>query len=144
MTAAAAFGVKISWLGKGALFRWPFGGLMRWLSGIPVHRGRSEGVVGQAAEALAAVDSLTLVIAPEGTRSRTRFWKSGFYHIATAAAIPIFPVYIDRPTRCVGAGPAIYPTGDIRRYMDVIRAVYADKRGIRPGNAGLVALRDEN
>jgi 1-acyl-sn-glycerol-3-phosphate acyltransferase len=117
---------------------------MRWLGGIPVHRDRSEGVVGQAAEALAAADSLILAITPEGTRSRTAFWKSGFYHIATAAGVPIFPVYIDRPTRHLGAGPAIYPSGDVHRDMDVIRDFYAGRRGIRPGNAGAVRLREEN
>jgi len=144
LVAAAAFGVKISWLGKDALFRWPLGGLMRWLGGIPVRRDRSEGAVQQAADAFAAAESLILVIAPEGTRSRALFWKSGFYHIATAARVPIFPVYIDGPTRRVGAGPAIHPTGDVRRDMDVIRDFYADTRGIRPGNAGVVKLREEN
>jgi 1-acyl-sn-glycerol-3-phosphate acyltransferase len=144
LLAAAAFGVKISWLGKDALFRWPFGRLMRWLGGIPVHRDRSEGVVQQAAEALAAADSLVLAITPEGTRSPTAFWRSGFYHIATAAGVPIFPVYIDRPTRHIGAGPAIHPSGDLHRDMDLIRDFYAGRQGIRSANAGAIRLREEN
>jgi 1-acyl-sn-glycerol-3-phosphate acyltransferase len=144
LLAAAAFGVKISWLCKDALFKWPFSRLMCWLGGVPVHRDRSEAVVQQAAEALNAADSLILAITPEATRSPTPFWKSGFHHIATAAGVPIFPVYIDRPTRRIGAGPAIYPSGDVHRDMDVIRDFYAGKRGIRPGNAGAVRLREEN
>lgn len=144
LAAAAAFGVKISWLGKDTLFRWPFGGLMRWLGGIPVCRERSGRVVEQAAEALAAAESLILVITPEGTRSRTSFWKSGFYHIATTAGVRIFPVYIDRSTRRIGAGPAISPSGDVRRDMDVIRDFYAGKQGLRPRNAGEVRLKEED
>jgi hypothetical protein len=67
-----------------------------------------------------------------------------FYHIAIAAAVPIYVVYFDRPTRRIVAGPAIYPSGDVGRDMDVIREFYAGKQGIRPGNAGVVRLREEN
>ena len=144
LAAAAAFGVRISWLGKETLFRWPFGGLMRWLGGVPVRRGRSEGVVEQAVDALIAADSLILAITPEGTRGRTSFWMSGFYHIAAAAAVPIHLVCFDRPTRRVAAGPAIDPSGDVGRDMDLIRAFYAGTQGIRPDNAGVVRLREES
>ncbi len=143
LTAAAAFGIRVSWLGKDTVFRRPFGGIMRRLGGIPVHRDRSEGVVGQAVAAFAGADSLILAIAPEGTRSLTPFWKSGFYHIAVSAGVPIYPVYIDRTTRRVGAGPALHPTGNLRRDMDVLRSYYATARGIRPDNAGATALEHE-
>lgn len=143
LAAAAAFGVRISWLGKDALYRCPVGGLMRWLGGIPIHRDKREGVVEQAAETLASLGWLVLVITPEGTRSGTSYWRSGFYHIATATKVPIFPVYFDRSTRQVGAGPSIYLTGDVERDMNVLRDFYAERRGLRPEDAGEARLREE-
>jgi len=143
LMVAASFGFKASWLGKDTLFRRPFGGLMRRLGGIPVQRQGGAGAVESAAAAFADDESLVLAIAPEGTRSPLPFWRSGFYHIAVAAAVPIYPVRIDRPSRTWAAGPAISPTGDIRRDMDEVRGFYAGMRGIKPDNAGVVALREE-
>jgi 1-acyl-sn-glycerol-3-phosphate acyltransferase len=144
LAASAAFGAKASWLGKESLFRWPLGGLLRRLGGIPVSRDKKEGVVEQVAEAFAAAETLILAITPEGTRSRTPYWRSGFYHLATAAGVRIFPAYIDRPTRRVGVGSAFYPTGNIGRDMNVIRDFYAGRQGIKPDNAGVVRLREED
>ncbi len=144
LLAAAALGVKISWIGKDALFRWPFGGLMRRLGGIPVRRDSREGVVQRTAEAFAAATSLMLVVAPEGTRGRTPYWRSGFYHIAVAAGVPIVPAYIDRPTKQIGIGAPLFPTGEVRRDMEALRGFYAGKVGIRPDHAGDVRLREED
>src|SRR5262252_4734625 len=96
LLAAFALGMHIHWLGKASLFRAPFGGVMRWLGGIPVQRDRSNSLVASTVAALqAAPGPLQLVVAPEGTRSRTRQWKTGFHHMACGARLPIQLSYLD-------------------------------------------------
>jgi len=97
MLAARALGVKIRFLGKHTLFRPPFGWFFRMLGGIPVDRSRPGGIIGQIGEAFASTDRLTMVIAPEGTRSHRPYWKSGFYEIARAAGVPVVLARIDVP-----------------------------------------------
>jgi 1-acyl-sn-glycerol-3-phosphate acyltransferase len=143
MLAAAGFGIRLSWLGKHTIFRWPIAGFLRHLGGIPVHRDRSEGIVGQITAAYASVDALILGMTPEGTRSLTPYWRSGFYHMALAAGVPIVLASIDRPTRSISIGPMVVPSGDPCRDMKEIRAFYAGTRGIHPEKASAVRLREE-
>jgi 1-acyl-sn-glycerol-3-phosphate acyltransferase len=70
-------------------------------------------------------------------------WKSGFYHIARAAEVPIVPSYLDYARKRGGFGPAIVPTGNVREDMDKIRAFYADKKGRHPQLFGEVRLKEE-
>lgn len=140
---AEHFGMRIAWLGKASLFRGPFGGLMRRLGGIPIERERSEHRVESIARLFAEHDELGLVIPVEGSRSRTEHWRSGFYHIARTAGVPIVMSYLDYGRRCGGIGPAFVPTGDLARDMDLVRAFYADKQGKYPEDFGPVRLRDE-
>ena len=139
----AGFGLKASWLAKEAIFRWPIAGLLRRLGGIPVRRNQREGLVGQVVAAYAAADSLIVGMTPEGTRSLTRYWKSGFYHIALGARIPIVLASIDRPTRCIALGPTLQLSGDPHRDMEAIRFYYANVQGIHPEKASPVRLREE-
>ena len=139
----AGFGLKASWLAKEAIFRWPIAGLLRRLGGIPVRRNQREGLVGQVVAAYAAADSLIVGMTPEGTRSLTRYWKSGFYHIALGARIPIVLASIDRPTRRIALGPTLQLSGDPHRDMEAIRFYYANVQGIHPEKASPVRLREE-
>lgn len=144
LLAAAGFGLKPSWLGKQAIFRWPIAGLLRRLGGIPVRRDHPRGVVGQGVAAFAATDSLVLGITPEGTRRHTPYWKSGFYRMALGAGVPIVPASIDFPARCITLGTPLELSGDPGRDMQAIRRFYADARGIHPEKAGRVRLREED
>ena len=135
--------VKISWMGKSALFRPPLGWLMRRTGGIPVMRDRSRKLVAQMADAFADDVELALVVPAEGTRSYVPHWKSGFYHIARTANVPIVMGYLDYARRRGGFGPAIYPTGDVRQDMDEIREFYADKVALFPDQFGEVRLKEE-
>jgi len=137
-------GVRPAWLGKHGLFRPPFGGFMRWLGGVPVDRRAPGGIVAQAAARLRAADRLMLVVPPSGTRSRASHWKSGFYHIARAADVPILCTFLDYRRRVGGIGPAVVPTADVRANMDIIRAFYEPIRGYRPDQATPVRLADED
>lgn len=143
MLAAAGFGIRLRWLGKHTIFRWPVGGFLRRIGGIPVHRERHEGVVGQIAAAYAAADSLVIGMTPEGTRAATPYWRSGFYHMAQAAGVPIVLASLDRPSRRITIGPVVVPSGDPAGDMMAVRAFYTGARGIHPARASAVRLEEE-
>lgn len=144
LATAYAMGVPISWLGKRELFGLPFGPLLRWLGGIPVDRGRRGNMVGQAAEAFAQASQLVLAVPPEGTRKGGGHWKSGFYHIARAANVPIGLGYLDYARRRCGVGGFVEATGDVRADMAKIRGFYADVRGKYPHLEGEPRLQEED
>lgn len=135
--------VKISWMGKRALFAPPLGWIMRRLGGIPVGRNMRADVVSRMAGIFAERKDFALAIAVEGTRSRTSHWKSGFYHIARAADVPVVLGYLDYSRRRGGFGPTVHLTGDIPRDMDRIREFFTDKVGRHPEKFGEMRLREE-
>lgn len=137
-------GVRPAWLGKHLLFRPPFGGLMRWLGGIPVDRRAPGGMVAEAAARLREADRLMLVVPPSGTRSRAVHWKSGFYHIARTAGVPILCTFLDYRRRVGGIGPTVVPTDDVAADMTIIRAFYEPIRGYRPAQTTPIRLAEEN
>jgi 1-acyl-sn-glycerol-3-phosphate acyltransferase len=135
-TLMVAFVLRLNvyWMGKDSIFKFPFGPLMRWLGGIAVNREQSTNLVATSAEAInAAKGKLHLIVAPEGTRSKTRYWKTGFYHIAHTAKVPIIMAYMDYPRKRSGLGPLLIPTGDIDADMKVLKAFYADFEGKHAG-----------
>jgi 1-acyl-sn-glycerol-3-phosphate acyltransferase len=137
-------GLSPHWLGKKEMFRFPFGPLLRAVGGIEVDRDNARGIVGQLADRARAGNASVIVVPPEGTRSKGDYWKSGFYRIAVDAQIPIVLGYLDGPTKSGGFGPTFVPSGDIAADMDVIRAFYVDKRGVRPGKFTTPRLREED
>lgn len=125
-----ALRLNIYWMGKQSIFKFPFKTLMMWLGGIPVNRDQSTNLVAACAQALKAADgAVHLVVPPEGTRSKTRYWKTGFYYIAQGANVPIVMAYMDYTTKRSGLGPAFVPTGDIDKDMETIKAFYAPIQG---------------
>ncbi len=143
LAIARVLDVKVSWMGKHTLFPWPMGWVMRRLGGIPIRRDRRGNMVQQMAAAFRERESLALVVPAEGTRRYVPYWKSGFYHIARAAEVPIVLGYLDFARKRGGFGPAIQPTGDVRGDMDQIRAFYADKVGKHRDQMGEVRLKEE-
>jgi 1-acyl-sn-glycerol-3-phosphate acyltransferase len=134
-TLMVAFALRLSpyWMGKQSLFSAPFGSLMRWLGGIPVNREQSSNLVAASAQAIAAADGpLQLIVPPEGTRAKTRYWKTGFYYIAQTAQVPIVMAYMDYAHKRSGIGPLFEPTGDVDADMASIKAFYAPFRGKNP------------
>jgi 1-acyl-sn-glycerol-3-phosphate acyltransferase len=132
--------LPIQWLAKDSLFASPLGPWFRRLGGIPVNRNARSGVIGQLVERFRADEPLRLVIAPEGTRSRTVHWKSGFYHLARAANVPVGLGFIDYGRREVGIGAWIALSGNATVDMARIAAFYRDKVARRPAQAGGVSL----
>jgi 1-acyl-sn-glycerol-3-phosphate acyltransferase len=129
MGAVHAVGRQIRFVGKHSLFRWPIGGFMRALGGVPVDRSAPQDLVSQIAEQFRIHDDFILVVAPEGTRSFTTNWKSGFYQIALKAGVPIVAGGPDYPTRRAVFGPLIHPTGD---YQADIKPAFAFFHTITP------------
>jgi len=122
--------LNVHWMGKASIFRFPFGGLMRWLGGMAVDRSRSNNLVAASAQAITkARGALQLIVPPEGTRSKTHYWKTGFYHIAQTAQVPIVMAYMDYSRKVSGLGPLFYPTGDLEADMLTIKAFYAPFKG---------------
>ncbi|WP_397536159.1 lysophospholipid acyltransferase family protein [Roseateles sp.] len=130
LMVAFALRLNIYWMGKQQIFRWPFGPLMRWLGGIAVNREQSTNLVAASAAALRAADGpVQLIVPPEGTRSKTRYWKTGFYWIAHEAQVPIVMAYMDYARKLSGLGPVFQPTGDIEADMVAIKRFYAPFKG---------------
>lgn len=107
--ASLALGLKISFLGKHSIFVWPVRNFLLRFGGIPVERSQRHGIVPQLVETFAREPSLLLGIAPEGTRKKVASWKSGFWHIAKQAGVPIQLVGLDFKTKSVVFGPLIQP-----------------------------------
>ena len=144
LAMARVSGVKIRWLGKDALFRGPMGPVMRYLGGVSIDRSAPQGTVAVLAKAFTEQDDLVLVVPAEGTRSKGDYWKSGFYRIAEAAGVPIVCAFVDSATRSGGFGPVFRPTGDVGRDMDLVRAFYAGKVGLKAGGTTAPRLREED
>ena len=139
--ARAAVAIPIGFIGKDSLFRPPFGGLFRWLGGIPVNRRERTGFVAALAALFTRRDSLYLAIAPEGTRARRDHWKSGFYRVALAAGVPLGLAFIDYPRREVGILGWLALTGNEAEDLAQLRALYAGKRGRIAENAGDIRFK---
>ncbi len=122
--------LNVYWMGKASLFKPPFRGVMMWLGGIPVDRSQTNNLVAASSAAIMqATDPLQLIVPPEGTRSGTRFWKTGFYYIAAGAGVPIVMAYLDYDKKIGGLGPIFATTGDVDADMVAIKAFYAGVKG---------------
>ncbi|MBN1381447.1 MAG: lysophospholipid acyltransferase family protein [Deltaproteobacteria bacterium] len=141
LAIAFFFGLRVSWMGKHTLFRGPFDAIFRWLGGIPIERQSSHGAVEQMIEEFQKRDRLILVLAPEGTRRRVESWKSGFYHIAVGAGVPILIGFIDYGRNKGGIGPLIDPSGDIEADMAKIRNFFATVTPRHPERFGPVIIK---
>jgi 1-acyl-sn-glycerol-3-phosphate acyltransferase len=106
--------------------------VFRWLGGIPVNRRERTGLTARLTEEFATRKRFYLAITPEGTRSHTDRWKSGFYHLALAAKVPLALAYIDYPRKRIGIGGYLELTGNEAVDLDALRRFYADKIGKCP------------
>jgi len=139
----AAEKIPIRIMGKDSLFRGPIGVLMRSLGAIPVYRDENTNLVDQIAAKFDEYEELVIGIAPEGTRSKTSRWRTGFYYIALKADVPIVMAYLDYGNKVCGLGPSLKPTGDIRADFEIIRDFYAGIVGKYPHKQGKVELSEK-
>jgi len=127
-----AIGVDVRFLAKDTLFWWPLGPLLTAMGAMPVDRRNAATIVPQLVSTFADERHLFLALAPEGTRKRMPYWKSGFYRIAEAANVPVVFAFIDYKQRQMGIGPAL-PLGlSIEDTLAEMREFYAPFVGRRP------------
>lgn len=138
-----ALDLPFRWLAKDSLFRGPLGKIMRYLGGEPVDRSTTSGTIERQAQRMLAADWYWLAITPEATRSYRPNWRSGFYHLALAAKVPLLLVYIDYPSKVLGVVDHLYLTGDRDTDMAAIAAVYAGHQGLHPEDAAPIVLSDK-
>ena len=139
MLAKWGLGWQIRFWAKDSLFRWPlFSAWLRWLGGIPVHRSSPQGLVDSTLAELEAAEFFWLGLAPEGTRSRVKGWRLGFYHVWVQTGLPLGVAIIDWREKCIGVKAFISPTGDIERDFENIRSVLGTAQGHTPRNASPV------
>lgn len=130
--ATAQAGIKPSFMGKHTLFKWPMTRFMYDMGGVSVDRSaKGRNYVDQVVDAFTGTDELALVVAPEGTRSAVKPWRSGFYHIAHKAGVALVPAWVEDQTRRGGIGPAILPSGDYAADLAKLLAYY---RSVMPGH----------
>lgn len=131
---AFALRAKIYWMGKEQIFKFPFRGLMMWMGGIPVDRSKANNMVQASADAITNAEQLFLIVPPEGTRSKVTYWKTGFYHIANTANVPILLGFLDYTKKTGGILGTFETTGDVEADMKAIQAIYAPISGKKPDN----------
>jgi 1-acyl-sn-glycerol-3-phosphate acyltransferase len=140
LLARWAIGLEFRWLAKESLFRGPLGILMRCWGGVPIERGAPTGATQRLAATINQADWFWLAITPEGTRGYRPHWKSGFYHLALAARVPVLLVYIDYRARELGVVDTLELSGDRAADMAAIAAVYQGREALYPALAAPVML----
>jgi 1-acyl-sn-glycerol-3-phosphate acyltransferase len=132
--------IPIRLMGKDSLFHGPTGLMMRSLGAIPVDRSQKAKLVDQVAKLFSQYDDLVIGLAPEGTRSKSTRWRTGFYYIARKANVPIVMAYLDYGNKVCGIGPSFYPTGDIQSDFQIIRDFYSGIVGKYPHKQGRIEI----
>lgn len=143
-----AIDLPVRWVGKESLFRGftgaTLGRLMRRWGGRPVDRHHASGAVDQLAELMRGEPWFWLALSCEGTRQYTDYVRSGFYHLALKLDVPVGLAFFDYPTRTVGVTRFERMTGDVERDLAMLRAYYADKKGLKPALASRIAFRSDD
>ena len=135
-----ALGLQFRWLAKDSLFRGPMGVVMRYWGGVAVDRSAPQGAIPRLAEDMLAEKWFWLAVTPEGTRGYRPYWKSGFYHLAAAADVPVLLVYMDYREKVLSVVDTVRLSGNQDADMAEIAAVYAGKQALYPELAAPIKL----
>ena len=142
LLATWALDLPFRWLAKASLFKSPLGKWFRALGGEPVERDTQSGTIKSLAARMNAADWYWVGITPEGTRAYRPSWKSGFYHLAIEAKVPLLLAYMDYPTKTLSMTDHLVLTGDQETDMAAIRAVLEGRQGKYPKNAAPIVLSE--
>jgi 1-acyl-sn-glycerol-3-phosphate acyltransferase len=118
---------------KKEAFFWPLNWFLRYLGAIPIDRTPKDGskqrisLVDAMANSIKKEKKIVMVITPEGSRGKRKQWKTGFYHIAVKANVPIALGYLDFDVKEGIIEKILYPTGDMDKDMREIMDFYKDK-----------------
>ncbi|MEI6088038.1 MAG: 1-acyl-sn-glycerol-3-phosphate acyltransferase [Bacteroidota bacterium] len=134
------YNLPVRYLAKNELFRWPIKGIMEKSGGLPVYRHSKNKLVDEMIQLFKDNEKLMLAIPAEGTRSKVEKWKTGFYHVALGANVPILLGYLDYNKKLAGFGPLIYLTGDPLIDANQIKDFYKTVTGKFPEKFNLEGL----
>ncbi|WP_293914848.1 1-acyl-sn-glycerol-3-phosphate acyltransferase [Deinococcus sp.] len=141
---ARATGSPLKFVAKHSLFKGLLGPLMRAWGGLPLNRSKAGGnFVDAVVEVIQSQPEILLGLAPEGTRERGEAWRSGFYHMAQDAGVPIALITFDWKHKRVGVLAYLEPSGDLEADYEKIRAVYAGVGGRHPQKATPIRAKAE-
>ncbi len=129
LAIAFVYRLEMNWMGKDSLFKGWRGPIMRWMGGISIDRSSSHNVVAQTIQKITASDRLVVAVPPEGTRSKVKKWKTGFYFIALGAKVPIALAFLDYKRKVGGFLSTFYPTGEVEKDIAEIRSRYVGISG---------------
>jgi len=134
--------IRLVWMVKKEILWGPLGWLIRALGGMAIDRSASFNTVEQAVHHIHQTEEILLVVAPEGTRKKTSYWKTGFYWIAHDANIPILCAVLDYQNKVLDlTAPPIYPTGDIETDMEKIWDIFRPATARFPDRVADMRLR---
>ena len=135
--------IKIRLLVKESFFKGPVGVFMRATGAVELDRANPGATIKRLLAEQKTDDRFLLGMAAEGTRSKSDYWKSGFYRIAVQTGLPITLAFLDAPSKTVGWGPTFMPSGDVKADMEILREFFKDKRGFNPDQATEPRLKEE-
>lgn len=135
-----ALNVEVNFLAKHTLFWWPLGAVLRAMGAIPVDRAVSASTVQQLVAEFGKRERFWFALSPEGTRKWQPYWKTGFYRIAKAAAVPIVLVFIDYGKRRMGIGITLPQNQTAEQDLKLVREFYAPFTGRVPQRQGPIAF----
>ncbi|MFM1878480.1 MAG: hypothetical protein RLZZ241_1346 [Bacteroidota bacterium] len=127
-------GIQINYIGKDSLFKPPFGWFFRWTGGAPVDRRGGLNNVQAIASIFKNREVFRLGLSPEGTRKKVARWRTGFYHIAMEAKVPIFLVAFDFGHKSIRISEAQHPTGNLEADFEHYREFFNEAVGYVPEN----------
>lgn len=132
--------IPVHFLAKKELFVWPLKGILLNVGGMPVQRNKSVKLVDEMVDLFKQHDKLMLMIPAEGTRGWVKKWKTGFYHVALKAGVPVLLGYLDYKNKIAGFGPLLYMTGDPVADAEKIKQFYSQIQGRYPEKFNLEGL----
>ena len=134
-----AAGVPFRFWIKDSVVKVPvLGNWIRAVGGVAINRRAAHGVVEETVAQMRQADFFWLVVAPEGTRSKTNGWRTGFYHLWRASDCPLGLTYIDFGKKEVGVQHFARCSGDMEADFAGLAHYYADRTGYRHDNAAPV------
>lgn len=125
-------GTMVHFIGKGSLFKWPFGYFFKMLGGTPVDRTQSNNMVDAVVAVFNSKKEFRLGISPEGTRKKVEKWKTGFYYIAKGAKVPVVMATLDFENKKIKISEPYYPTDSIEADFKVFKAFFKNIKGKKP------------
>lgn len=136
--------LKVVFIGKHTIFIWPFSVFLRKIGGVPVERSSKHNVVDTIVNEFTTRDEMVFALSPEGTRSYLDHWKSGFYHIARKADVPVQCAFLDAPSKRLGWGPIFQLTEDKDADLKKIESFYSDKKGFKPEKFSKIIFKNSD